>query len=179
MDPSDGDQRRHRQEPSHCSVARPAAGCMTLRKVVKPGGMTLQNFGQPLMLLAASCCICGGCMTLRKSAFRWLHEAANWHSAASDKNPLSDTGTCPTGQGRGVHGPHCEAFKIGGSNGLTEVDRGWRVREIEVPIMPTSLLLFPSSALEAPPPREHRKPNPDPRGQAGDRGRSPKGRRGP
>ena len=26
---------------------------------------------------------------------------------------------------------------------------------------------------------EHRKPNPDPRGQAGDRGRSPKGRRGP
>ncbi len=29
------------------------------------------------------------------------------------------------------------------------------------------------------PEEEHRKPNPDPRGQAGDRGRSPKGRRGP
>src|SRR5450759_1831446 len=41
--------------------------------------MTLQNFGQPLVLVAASACKCGGCMTLQKSAFRWLHEAANWH----------------------------------------------------------------------------------------------------
>ena len=41
--------------------------------------MTLQNFGQPLLLVAASACKCGGCMTLQKSAFRWLHEAANWH----------------------------------------------------------------------------------------------------
>jgi hypothetical protein len=40
--------------------------------------MTLQNFGQPLLLVAASACKCGGCMTLQKSAFRWLHEAANW-----------------------------------------------------------------------------------------------------
>jgi hypothetical protein len=40
--------------------------------------MTLQNFGQPLLLVAASACKCGGCMTLQKSAFRWPHEAANW-----------------------------------------------------------------------------------------------------
>jgi hypothetical protein len=42
--------------------------------------MTLQNFGQPLVLVAASACKCGGCMTLQKSAFRWLHEAANWQT---------------------------------------------------------------------------------------------------
>jgi len=41
--------------------------------------MTLQNFVQPLVLVAASGCKCGGCMTLQKSAFRWLHEPANWH----------------------------------------------------------------------------------------------------
>jgi hypothetical protein len=40
--------------------------------------MTLQNFGQPLSLVAASACKCGGRMTLQKSAFKWLHEAANW-----------------------------------------------------------------------------------------------------
>jgi hypothetical protein len=42
--------------------------------------MTLQNFGQALLLVAASACKCGGGMTLQKSAFRWLHEAANWHT---------------------------------------------------------------------------------------------------
>ena len=54
---------------------------MTLQKGPKPGCMTLQNFGQALVLVAASVCKCGGCMTLQKSAFRWLHEAANWHAA--------------------------------------------------------------------------------------------------
>jgi hypothetical protein len=53
---------------------------MTLRKGPKPGGMTLQKFGQPLVLVAASACKCGGGMTLQKSAFRWLHEAANWQT---------------------------------------------------------------------------------------------------
>jgi hypothetical protein len=52
---------------------------MTLQKGPKPGGMTLQNFGQPLSLVAASACKCRGGMTLQKSAFRWRHEAANWH----------------------------------------------------------------------------------------------------
>jgi hypothetical protein len=51
---------------------------MTLQKGPQPGRMTLQNFGQPLVLVAASACKCGGCMTLQKLAFRWLHEAANW-----------------------------------------------------------------------------------------------------
>jgi hypothetical protein len=51
---------------------------MTLQKVLKPGGMTLQNFGQALVLVAASACKCRGGMTLQKSAFRWRHEAANW-----------------------------------------------------------------------------------------------------
>jgi hypothetical protein len=54
---------------------------MTLQKVLKPGGMTLQNFGQALVLVAASACKCRGGMTLQKSAFRWRHEAANWHPA--------------------------------------------------------------------------------------------------
>jgi hypothetical protein len=47
--------------------------------------MTLQNFGQPLSLVAASACKCGGRMTLQKSAFKWLHEAANWHPTNSDR----------------------------------------------------------------------------------------------
>ena len=63
--PPDGDQRRRRQKPSHCSVARPAPGCMTLQNVRVAGCMPLQTLGQPLMLVAASCCKCGGCMTLR------------------------------------------------------------------------------------------------------------------
>jgi hypothetical protein len=54
---------------------------MTLQKGTKPGCMTLQNFGQPLLLVAASGCKCSGGMTLQKSTVRWLHEAANWHSA--------------------------------------------------------------------------------------------------
>ena len=54
---------------------------MTLQKVLKPGGMTLQNFGQALVLVAACACKCRGGMTLRKSALRWRHEAANWQRA--------------------------------------------------------------------------------------------------
>jgi len=58
---------------------------MTLQKGQKHGCMTLQKFGQPLVLVAASVCKCGGCMTLQKSAFRWLHEAANWHSEGGSR----------------------------------------------------------------------------------------------
>jgi hypothetical protein len=54
---------------------------MTLQKVLKPGGMTLQNLGQTLVLVAACACKCRGGMTLQKSAFRWRHEAANWQLA--------------------------------------------------------------------------------------------------
>jgi hypothetical protein len=53
---------------------------MTLQKVLKPGGMTLQNFGHSLVLVAACACKCRGGMTLQKSAFRWRHEAANWQA---------------------------------------------------------------------------------------------------
>jgi transposase len=58
---------------------------MTLQKVLKPGGMTLQNFGQALVLVAASACKCRGGMTLQKSAFRWRHEAANWHALTAER----------------------------------------------------------------------------------------------
>ena len=50
---------------------------------LQPGGMTLQNFGQPLLLVAASGCKGSGGMTLQKSTVRWLHEAANWHMPMS------------------------------------------------------------------------------------------------
>ena len=39
--------------------------------------MTLQKLDQLLSLVAACACKTGGCMTLRKSAFKWRHEAAN------------------------------------------------------------------------------------------------------
>jgi hypothetical protein len=42
--------------------------------------MTLQNFGQALVLVAACACKCRGGMTLQKSAFRRRHEAANWQT---------------------------------------------------------------------------------------------------
>jgi hypothetical protein len=39
--------------------------------------MTLQKSDHALSLVAACRCKTGGCMTLPKSAFKWLHEAAN------------------------------------------------------------------------------------------------------
>ena len=81
--------------------------------------MTLQNFGQPLLLVAACACKCRGGMTLQKSAFRWRHEAANWHActeylASSDyataKGVCTSHGgtwdTCPAGKTGGCkYGP--------------------------------------------------------------------------
>jgi hypothetical protein len=52
---------------------------MTLQKTSPPGCMTLQKLDQLLSLVAACACKTGGCMTLRKSAFKWRHEAANRH----------------------------------------------------------------------------------------------------
>jgi hypothetical protein len=82
MNSSDGDQRRHRRNPLTARSLDPLPGGMTLQKGPKPGGMTLQKLGQPLVLVAASVCKCGGGMTLQKSAFRWRHEAANWHTSS-------------------------------------------------------------------------------------------------
>jgi hypothetical protein len=56
-------------------------GDMALRKPAGPGGMTLRNCRHALLLVAACCCKSGGGMILRKSAFRWRHEFANWHAA--------------------------------------------------------------------------------------------------
>jgi hypothetical protein len=50
---------------------------MTLQKTSTPGCMTLQKLDQLLSLVAACACKTGGCMTLRKSPFKWRHEAAN------------------------------------------------------------------------------------------------------
>jgi hypothetical protein len=61
--------------------------------------MTLQNFGQPLLLVAASACKCGGCMTLQKSAFRWLHEAANWQGSHPERPHGEQIGPVPVAPG--------------------------------------------------------------------------------
>jgi len=46
--------------------------------------MTLQKSDHALSLVAACGCKTGGCMTLPKSAFRWLHEAANRQTRAME-----------------------------------------------------------------------------------------------
>jgi hypothetical protein len=57
----------------------PPPGCVTLQKGHSTWLHDPAKLGQALLLVAALACKCGGRMTLQKSAFKWLLEAANWH----------------------------------------------------------------------------------------------------